>query len=92
MPIEIGVRADAREEPRGEVAPVTKVCRKRGPDLASAKLEQSVTRATSEGVVEAARQGGRQLEEIARGREQQVAAWGQRKTRHQVSGETSTAG
>ena len=53
--VEIGMRADGRDQPRGEVAPVAQVCWKRGPDLGGAELEQSVTRATSEGALEPAR-------------------------------------
>ncbi|MGH9348248.1 MAG: hypothetical protein ACRD26_13400 [Vicinamibacterales bacterium] len=41
--IEIGLGADGRDQPRGEVAPVAEVCWKRGPDFGSAELEQSVT-------------------------------------------------
>jgi hypothetical protein len=59
--IEIGMRADSRYQPRGEVAPVREVCWKRGPEFASAELEQSVTRATSEGPFERTLESGRPL-------------------------------
>ena len=57
---EIGMRADGRDQPRGEVAPVADVCWKRGPDFASAELEQSVTRAATEGALEPAQERARQ--------------------------------
>ena len=53
----------ARDQPRGEVAPVAEVCWKRGPDLGGAELEQSVTRAASERALRAVRDSvGRRLE------------------------------
>ena len=64
--IETGMRADGRDQPRGEVAPVTGVCWKRGPDFASAELEQSVTRATSEGPFERPPESGRRLGGVVR--------------------------
>ena len=50
------MRADGRDQPRGEVAPVAEVCRKRGPDFGGAELEQSVTGAASERALEPARE------------------------------------
>src|SRR5206468_8247101 len=81
--LEIGVGADRRDQPRGEVAPVAEVCWKRGPDFASPELEQSVPRATSERAFEPAGERGRQLEGVLRHGEQQVAARGQRQRRHE---------
>ncbi len=83
MRIEIGMRADGRDQLRGEGAPVAEVCWKRGPDFASPELEQSVPRATSERAFEPAGERGRQLEGVLRHREQQVAARGQRQRRHE---------
>jgi hypothetical protein len=51
--------------------------------LADTELEQSVAWATSERVFEPPRKGGPQLEGIARDNELKVAAWGQRKRRHE---------
>src|SRR5580693_10263495 len=71
------MRADGRDQPRGEIAPVAEVCRKGGPDFASAELEQSMTRASSECAFQPPCERGRQLEGIIRDGEQQVAARGQ---------------
>ncbi len=79
---DIGMRADGRDQPRAEVAPVAEVCWKRGPDFGGAELEESVTRATTEGALEPAQQRSRRLDSAVRGREQQVAARGQRERRH----------
>ena len=77
------MRADGRDQPRAEVAPVAEVCWKRGPDLGGAELEQSVTRATTEGALEPAQQRFWRLEGVVRDGEQQVAARGQRERRHE---------
>ena len=81
--VEIGMRANGRDQPRGKVAPVAEVRRKRGPDVGGAELEQSVTRATTEGVLDPARERGRQLEGTVRDCEPQVAARRQRERRHE---------
>ena len=77
------MRADGRDHPRGEVAPVAEVWWKGSPDLGGAELEQSVTRATTEGVLEPARERGRRVERVVRDGEQEVAARRQRKRRHE---------
>ena len=64
--VEIGMRADGRDKPRGEVAPVAEVCWKRGPDFAGAELEQSMARAASERAFEPAGERGRRLEGVVR--------------------------
>jgi hypothetical protein len=74
---------DTRDQPRGEIAPVAHVGWKRDTDVANTELEQCVACATSECVLEPPRKGGRQIEGIARDSEQQMAAWGQRKRRHE---------
>ncbi len=82
--IEIGMRADGRDQPRGEVAPVAEVCRKRGPDFSGAELEQSVTRSPSERVLEARRETGRRrLRGVVRAGQQEVAARSQGERRHE---------
>jgi hypothetical protein len=77
------MRANGRGQPRGEVAPVAEVCWKRSPDFRGTELEESVTRATTEGALEPAQERARRLEGVVRGREQQLAAPGQRERRHE---------
>ena len=81
--LQIGMRADGGDEPRGEVAPVTEVNRQRRPDFARAEGEQSVTRATSERGFERAAQRGVGRRSVALVSEQQAAARGQRERRHE---------
>jgi len=82
--IEIGVGADGRDQPRGEAAPVTEFCRKRGPDFANAEFERSVTRSPSERALERARETGRpRLRAVVRAGQQEVAARSQRERRHE---------
>jgi hypothetical protein len=80
--LEIGMHADRRHQPRGEVAPVAKVCWKDGSDLRGAELEQSVARAASKRAFEPARERGRWLDGLVRHGEQQVAARRQRQRWH----------
>jgi hypothetical protein len=61
---EIGMGADGRDQPRPEVSPVTQVCRERGPNLAGAELEQSVTRAATEGGSKPVHRRSRQRERV----------------------------
>ena len=73
---------DTRDQPRGEIAPLAHVGWKRGTDLADTELEQSVTRATSEGPFERARERGRRLGGVVRAIEEQVAARSECERRH----------
>ena len=80
------MRADSSNEPRGEVTPVADVGRKRRADFAGGERQQSVTRAAGERVLECAPEGGSRFGGIVRGREEQVAAWGERERGHQDGG------
>ena len=62
----IGMGTDGRDQLRSEVTPVAHVRGQRGPDLAGTKLEQSVTRAATEGELEPAqgRGGGRRTSSV----------------------------
>jgi hypothetical protein len=64
--IEIGMRADGRDQPRGEVGTALPADLSYWRDFASAELEQSVTRATSEGPFERAPESGRRLGGVVR--------------------------
>ncbi len=82
--VQIRMRTDGRDEPRGKIAPVAEVRWKRGPDLGGAELEQAVTGATSERAFDAPRERGRRSEDVVCAREQQVAARSQRQRRHEA--------
>jgi hypothetical protein len=83
MGVEIRMRADRRDEPGCEVAPVAEVRRERRADFAGTELEQAVTRATSERRFEHARKSRCVFGVIAPAGEQQVAARGQRQRWHE---------
>src|SRR5262249_28574088 len=82
MCIEVGLRADCRDDARAEVAPVAEVWRERRPDLDGAELEQAVTRSASEGGLDRAGERGRSTVVVIWLDEEQMAARSQRERRH----------